>query len=313
MAVPAIVTKDEWQAVQAHLKSRNPKWTPPRTVSGPTLLTGIAFCASCGGAMTLRTGKGGRYRHYTCSTRARQGSTGCGGTTVPMAKLDTAVASHIEDRLLDPRRLTALLSEVLNRRDDYIARRRTHITELRQRASEADAKLKRLYEAIENGIADLNDPALKGRVAELSAIRDQAHADAERAAGTIQRVGPDLTEEKVKAFASAARKRLRKSDGTYRRDHLRAVAQRIEVIDKTEARIMGSRTALLKTLIQRSFRRQVRAFDETDDLHFRMPGVSFVVAPIRDHAFFEQPQFQRLFSDDLFQIAGFSAQVFNLS
>ena len=52
----------------------------------------------------------------------------------------------------------------------------------------------------------------------------------------------------MKAFAEAARKRLRKSDGTYRRDHLRAVAQRIEVIDKTEARIMGSRTALLKTL-----------------------------------------------------------------
>ena len=31
-------------------------------------------------------------------------------------------------------------------------------------------------------------------------------------------------------------------------DHTRAVAQRIEVVDKTEARIMGSRTALLKTL-----------------------------------------------------------------
>ena len=248
MDVPTIVTKDEWQAVQAHLKARNPKWTPPRTVSGPTLLTGIAFCASCGGAMTMRTGKGGRYRYYTCSTRARQGSTGCGGTTVPMEKLDTAVASHIEDRLLDPCRLTALLSEVLDRREDYIARRQTHITELRQRASEADAKLKRLYEAIENGVADLDDPALKERVAELSAIRDQARADAERAAGAIERAGPELTEEKVKAFAEAARKRLRKSDGSYRRDHIRAVAQRIEVIDKTQARIMGSRTALLKTL-----------------------------------------------------------------
>ncbi|MBO6922732.1 MAG: recombinase family protein [Roseicyclus sp.] len=224
MEVPSIVTKDEWQAVQAHLKSRNPKWTPPRTVSGPTLLTGIAFCASCGGAMTLRTGKGGRYRYYTCSTRARQGSNGCGGLTVPMDKLDTAVTAHIEKRLLDPRRLTTLLSEVLNRRDDYIARRRTHITELRQRASEADAKLIRLYEAIENGIADLNDPALKGRVAELSDIRDQARSDAKRAASAIERVGPELTEEKVRAFATIARKRLRKSDGTYRRDHLRTVA-----------------------------------------------------------------------------------------
>ena len=53
----------------------------------------------------------------------------------------------------------------------------------------------------------------------------------------------------MEAFAEVALKRLRRSDGSYRRDHLRAVAQRIEVIDKTQARIMGSRTALLKTLV----------------------------------------------------------------
>ena len=34
-----------------------PKVTPARVSSGPTLLTGICFCAECGGAMTLRTGK----------------------------------------------------------------------------------------------------------------------------------------------------------------------------------------------------------------------------------------------------------------
>src|SRR5215216_780316 len=55
--------------------------------------------------MTLRTGKGGRYRYYTCSTKARQGETGCPGRTVPMEKLDTLVADHIEQRLLQPKRL----------------------------------------------------------------------------------------------------------------------------------------------------------------------------------------------------------------
>ncbi len=29
--------------------------------------------------MTIRTGKGGRYRYYTCSIKARQGETGCKG------------------------------------------------------------------------------------------------------------------------------------------------------------------------------------------------------------------------------------------
>ena len=77
MAVPAIVDKDEFEIVQMLLKSRSPAMTPPRVVSGPTLLTGICFCAACGGAMTLRTGKSGRYRYYTCCTKARQGATGC--------------------------------------------------------------------------------------------------------------------------------------------------------------------------------------------------------------------------------------------
>jgi hypothetical protein len=140
--------------------------------------------------MTLRTGKGGRYRYYTCSTKARQGETGCPGRTVPMDKLEGVVADHIEPRLLQPKRLEQILSSVLDRRKERAERRTAHIAELRKRASEADGKLKRLYDAIENGIADLADPMLKDRVAELTAIRDQARADAERAEDAIDWLGP---------------------------------------------------------------------------------------------------------------------------
>jgi site-specific DNA recombinase len=155
MTVPPIIDTAEFEAVQALLKSRSPALTAPRVVSGPTLLTGICFCAGCGMAMTLRTGKGGRYRYYTCSTKVRQGETGCTGRTVPMHKLDTLVADHIEQRLLQPARLESILSSVLDRRKERAERRTAHIAELRKRASEADAKLKRLYDAIENGVADL--------------------------------------------------------------------------------------------------------------------------------------------------------------
>ena len=173
------------------LKSRSPAMTAPRIVSGPTLLTGICFCAACGGAMTLRTGKSGRYRYYTCCTKARQGETGCPGRTVPMEKLDTLVAEYIEQRLLQPKRLEQLLSHVLDRRTERAERRKSHIAELRKRAAEADAKLKRLYDAIENGIADLSDPMLKDRITELKATRDQARLDAERAEDAIERSGAD--------------------------------------------------------------------------------------------------------------------------
>ena len=157
MAVPAIVDKDEFEVVQMLLKSRSPAMVAPRIVSGPTLLTGICFCAACGGAMTLRTGKSGRYRYYTCCTKARQGETGCPGRTVPMEKLNNLVAEYIEQRLLQPKRLEQLLSHVLDRRTERAERRKSHIAELRKRATEADAKLRRLYDAIENGVADISD------------------------------------------------------------------------------------------------------------------------------------------------------------
>jgi len=52
-------------------------------------------------------------------------------------------------------------------------------------------------------------------------------------------------------FARSARKRMRTESGGYRRDHLRALAQRVEV-DQKELRIMGSKSALLRTLVAAS-------------------------------------------------------------
>jgi site-specific DNA recombinase len=165
-------------------------------------------------AMTWRTGKGGRYRYYACSTKARQGETGCKGRTVPMEKLDRLVADHIELRLLQPNRLEKILSSVLDRREERTERRATHIAELRKRATEADAKLKRLYDAIENGVTDLSDLMLKERITELKAIRDHARADAERAEGAIDRLGPtinypidrDLCQDRTQANAHRGRR-----------------------------------------------------------------------------------------------------------
>ena len=80
-----------------------------------------------------------------------------------MDKPDNLVASHIEDRLLQPERLEEVLASVLGRRQERAERRREHIAELNKRAAETDLRLKRLYDAIETDVADLGDPALKER------------------------------------------------------------------------------------------------------------------------------------------------------
>lgn len=251
MEVPPIVTEAEFEAVQRSLKARSPKMMAPMAVGGPTLLTGICFCACCGGAMTLRTGTssvGREYRYYTCSTKARQGKTGCPGITVPMDRLNEAVIDHLESRLLDPKRLASLMDQIIERRDEWVDQRRLHVADLERRATEAEAKLKRLYDAIENGVLDMGDPSLKDRIAELQAVRDQARGDADRAVSHIEKIGPVITAESLRAFAVTAKKRLRNDDGTFARAHVRAVAQRVEVVSKTEVRIRGLRSELLRTL-----------------------------------------------------------------
>ena len=55
----------------------------------------------------------------------------------------------------------------------------------------------------------------------------------------------------LRKFAATARERMRIEGGGYRRDHLRALAQRVEVADR-EVRIVGSKSDLLRTLPEAS-------------------------------------------------------------
>jgi site-specific DNA recombinase len=248
VAVPPIIDEATFATVKERMKARNPKVTPRRVVSGPTLLTGLIYCAKCGGAMTIRIGKGGLYRYYTCSTKARQRPTACTGMTVPMEKLDALVATHLEKRLLDPKRLEDVLSTVLDRRQERSERKQQHIAELNKRATETDMRLNRLYDAIEGGVANLDDPELKTRIATLKSTRDQARVDADRASALLETVSQkSITPQMLRKFASTAGDRMRLPGGGYRRDHLRGLAQRVEV-DEGDVRIMGSKGDLLWTL-----------------------------------------------------------------
>jgi ferritin-like metal-binding protein YciE len=96
-----------------------------------------------------------------------------------MDKLDDLVANHLEERLLQPKRLETILGNLLDRREERAERRREHLAELNRRITETDQRLNRLYDAIEAGLADLNDSVLKERMAGLKAIREQVAVDAD--------------------------------------------------------------------------------------------------------------------------------------
>ena len=68
------------------------------------------------------------------------------------------------------------MDQILERRDEWVNQRRQHVADLERRATEAEAKLKRLYDAIENEVIDVGDPSLKDRIAELTATRIRPRA-----------------------------------------------------------------------------------------------------------------------------------------
>ncbi|WP_425907508.1 hypothetical protein [Nitrobacter sp. TKz-YC02] len=91
--------------------------------------------------------------------------------------------------------------------------------------------------------------AQKERIAGLKAIRKQAASDAFRTEAALDNAGNQaIGVDRVKTFARVARERIRLAGGGYRREHLGALVQRIEVAHK-EVRIMGSKSELLRTLV----------------------------------------------------------------
>ena len=242
VAVDPIVDAASFDAVQAMLRAKNPRVTPPRVVTGPILLTGIATCASCGAGMTLRTGKSGAYRYYTCGNCARKGKAACKGRSIPMEKLDRLVTERLADQLLTPDRIGRLLASLMERQGDKDADHASRLSALRAKVADAENRLGRLYAAIESGIADLADRSLKERVAAVKTERDLAQIAFDRA---IAETNPQarITEEKIAAFVDVMRSNVLTGDIPFRRAYIRSVIDQVEV-DDAEIRIIGRRTVL---------------------------------------------------------------------
>lgn len=91
-----------------------------------------------------------------------------------MDRLDNAVTERLADQLLTPERMQSLLSGLMDRQTARDADHAQRLTMLRGKLSDAEDRLKRLYQAIENGIADQADPTLKDRIAAIKTERDIA-------------------------------------------------------------------------------------------------------------------------------------------
>lgn len=270
MAVPAIIDEATFEAVQARLADRNCRRTPPRVVSGPTLLSGIAKCGcpSCGGAMTIRTGKSGQYRYYACSRRATRGETACAGRSIRMEKLDGIVLGAVEERVLEPSRLAELLAAFLETSDDADQRRREELALIRAGKTNSEGALNRLYELVEQGHASPSDRDFadrlthhRQRIATLSADI----ASLERQLATSQR---RITSDVIGRFGELLKAGLRGDNPALRQAYTRLLIDEV-VVEEQQVHIRGSRKALERAVVATaaSARTKVPSFARDVRLH----------------------------------------------
>ena len=241
---PAIIAPEVFEGVQRLLKGRNPRIAAPRSVTGPILLTGLAFCNLCQGAMSLRTGtsKTGKvHRYYACSTCARKGKKACPGRTVQMDRLDNLVTKHLMDKLLTGERIWELLSTLATRRAERAASVDARLAALEREAANAEEKLKRLYKLIEDGVAEMDD-LLKERITALKADRDRSKEALARARGNVK-AKAEVTEEAVAKFSDLMRQRIQEGDTPARKAWLTSIVDRIEV-DQGKIRLFGRKDVL---------------------------------------------------------------------
>lgn len=243
MPCPAIVDQADFDAAQSLLDSRNIRRTPGRSVNNPILLSGMVKCAHCGGTMSLRTGKSGKYRYYACLKQTKEGKAGCKGCSVPMPALDSAVTDALCSQIMHPDRLLELFREVQAGVAQDGDRTRQERAGLNRKLREAETKLDRLYEALERGTVD-QDEYFKRRVSTAKAERDEIirlQAQAQRRAALPQAV---ITPKKLEAFSRSMEDMLRNGDIQFRKAYLRFLVGKVELAE-SEIRLTGSKNALL--------------------------------------------------------------------
>lgn len=192
--------------------------------------------------MTLRTGKGGRYRYYTCNTRATEGKSACEGRNIRMDALDELVTTELEEKLFQPDRMATIMAELAKRQSEKSKDGHEDEKRLNRELRETKAKIDRLYDAVADGHVTDGDGFRRNL-----AKHEQRHDELLRQLTTRKRrrqVPDDLLKaENVETFTKVARKRMRDADSAFRKKYLRMFVERIEVGDE-EIRISSSKQAL---------------------------------------------------------------------
>ena len=185
----------------------------------------------------------GRYSYYKCASKVNGGAARCSCPTLPMKTLDDIVLRTVEDRVLEPGRLQALLSGILEISDGADAHRKTDLDQARKARTRCETATGRLVELIEEGLMSAKDPEFAKRMSERRVEKARLDAtisglERQMICG-VRRITPEIVEK----FGVMVAAKLRGTDPILRKAYVQLLVDRVES-DASEIRITGSKAAL---------------------------------------------------------------------
>lgn len=172
---PALVSREDFEAVRRIFKSRSPKIIHPETLTSDYLLSGLAFCGSCGSKLIGTQAKSGTFFYYGCQRYLKEGPEACRSGLVSRARLEDAVVGELKDRVLTDDNLTALVGLVNEEMNKERRGARERVAAVEAQLRTLNGRLDKLYVALETGHVDMADigPRIKALRQEIESAEEQ--------------------------------------------------------------------------------------------------------------------------------------------
>jgi len=172
---PALVSREDFEAVRRIFKSRSPKVIHSATLTSDYLLSGLVFCGTCGSRLIGSQAKSGTHFYYVCQRQLKEGPQACRSGFIGRQRLEDAVVNQLKDRVLTDENLTALVDLVNEEMNKDRRGARERVTAIETQLRTLNGRLDKLYVALESGHVDMADigPRIKALRQEIESLEEQ--------------------------------------------------------------------------------------------------------------------------------------------
>lgn len=224
----SIVSQDDFDRVQTFLTDRRPFIRPPRGVSSPYVLSGLAHCSKCGAAMIGTAAKSGKYLYYECDNRFKKGKDSCIGLRLSKEMVENSVLEKIQENIITKENLTKLVHLINDELLETASYLDKQLEQTEKELTRIGGKLTKLYIALESGKLDMDD--LAPRIKELRACQRELQQQKDSIISRIESDEPQkLEENKVMSYVDELEQVLGEKSFLQQKAFLRRFVKRIEL------------------------------------------------------------------------------------